>query len=94
MRCLRQLSMDARLAAERELFSQLDIQQLEELAAESQALVDRAMAMVKANSRETRMIVGASAVSPGGVDDGATGEVAEQPVGLDGERGFAAVLRS
>jgi hypothetical protein len=41
--------------------------------------------MVKANSRETRMIVGASAVSPGGVDDGATGEVAEQPVGPNGE---------
>jgi hypothetical protein len=35
-----------RLAAERELFSQLDVQQLEELAAESQALVDKAMAMV------------------------------------------------
>jgi len=42
------LSMDARLAAERELFSQLDIEQLEELAAESQALVDRARAMVLA----------------------------------------------
>jgi hypothetical protein len=38
-----------RLATERELFGKLDVQQLEELAAESQALVDRAMAMVKAN---------------------------------------------
>jgi hypothetical protein len=37
-----------RLAAERELFAQLDIKQLEELAAQSQALVDRAMAMVQA----------------------------------------------
>ena len=42
------LSMDARLAAERELFAQLDITQLEELAAESQALVDRAAALVRA----------------------------------------------
>ena len=42
------LSMDARLAAERELFAQLDIAQLEELAAESQALVDRAAAVVRA----------------------------------------------
>lgn len=42
------LSMDARLAAERELFAQLDITQLEALAAESQALVDKALAMVQA----------------------------------------------
>ena len=39
-----------KLAAERELFGKLDVQQLEELAAESQALVDKAMAMVKANA--------------------------------------------
>jgi hypothetical protein len=38
-----------RLAAERELFVQLDVKQLEQLAAESQALVDKAMAMVQAN---------------------------------------------
>lgn len=37
-----------RLAADRELFEQLDLKQLEELAAESQALVDKAMAMVAA----------------------------------------------
>ena len=36
-----------KLAAERELFSQLDIRQLEELAAESQALVDKALAMAR-----------------------------------------------
>ena len=35
-----------KLAAERELFSKLSLEQLEELAAESQALVDKAMAMV------------------------------------------------
>ena len=39
-----------RLAADRELFRRSDVQQLEVLAAESQALVDRAMAMVKANA--------------------------------------------
>jgi DNA-binding CsgD family transcriptional regulator len=39
-----------KLAAERELFGKLDIQQMEELAAESQALVDKALAMVKANA--------------------------------------------
>ena len=39
-----------KLAAERELFGKLDVQQLEALAAESQALVDKAMAMVKANA--------------------------------------------
>jgi hypothetical protein len=38
-----------RLAADRELFIQLAVQQLEVLAAESQALVDKAMAMVRAN---------------------------------------------
>jgi hypothetical protein len=38
-----------RLDAERELFK-LDVKQLEELAAESQGLVDKAMAMVRANA--------------------------------------------
>ena len=38
-----------RLAADGELFSKLDIKQREQLAAESQALVDRAMMMVRAN---------------------------------------------
>jgi hypothetical protein len=47
-----------KLAAERELFGKLDITQLEELAAESQALVDKAMAMVAAHARKTRMLLG------------------------------------
>ena len=38
-----------RLAAERELFIKLDISELEELAAQSQALVDRAIAMARAH---------------------------------------------
>jgi len=41
--------MDARFAAEREALRGLDLEQLEALAAESQALIDRAIAMAKAN---------------------------------------------
>jgi hypothetical protein len=63
-----------RLAAERELFSRLDVQQLEELAAESQALVDKAMAMVNASAR---VLMGVS-LSPAGLDDVATGEPAAE----------------
>jgi hypothetical protein len=44
------VSMSQKLDQERELFFNLDIQQLEALAAESQALVDRAMEMAKANA--------------------------------------------
>jgi hypothetical protein len=42
------LSMDARLAEERRVFAALDLRDLEQLAAESQALVDRALAMLQA----------------------------------------------
>ena len=49
-----------RLAAERELFEKLDVVQLEELAAASQALVDRAAALVAANARNTQMPVSVS----------------------------------
>ena len=44
------VTMSQKLDQERELFSKLSLEQLEELAAESQALVDKAMAMVKANA--------------------------------------------
>ena len=46
------LSVDAqkRLDRERELFSLLSVPQMEEIAAESQALVDKVMAMVRANA--------------------------------------------
>jgi hypothetical protein len=44
------LSMDARLEAERQLFATLTIEQMEELAAESQALVDKMTAMAQANA--------------------------------------------
>lgn len=42
------LDVTGRLAEEREVFAQLDLADLEQLAAESQALVDRAMALTKA----------------------------------------------
>jgi hypothetical protein len=44
------VSMDDRIAAERELFARLSIEEMEEVAAESQALVDKVMAMAKANA--------------------------------------------
>jgi hypothetical protein len=45
------VTLDRNLDEERELFSRLSIQQMEEIATESQALVDRVMAMVKANAQ-------------------------------------------
>ena len=53
------VTMNHKLDHERELFRKLSLEQLEELAAESQALVDKAMAMVKANASPT--LFGASA---------------------------------
>ena len=44
------VTMSQKLEQERELFSKLSVEQLEVLATESQALVDRAMMMVKANT--------------------------------------------
>ena len=41
--------MSQKLEEERELFSRLTIQQMEEIAAESQALVDKLLVMAKAN---------------------------------------------
>ena len=71
-----------RLAAERALFEKLDVAQLEELAAASQALVDRAMAMVSANARALSSggsIVGCAS----GNGDESTGAVAETPIRPD-----------
>lgn len=41
------VSMDSQLSAERELFSNLSVQELEELSAESEALVAKAKAMAR-----------------------------------------------
>ena len=65
--------------AERELFSKLS-SKLEELAAESQALVDRAMAMAKSNA----LTPGAVTAPLAPVDSGeSNGEPAEQSPGID-----------
>src|SRR5688572_25026718 len=44
------VTMNQRLDQEREVFSKLSVEQLEIIAAESQALVNRAMMMVKENA--------------------------------------------
>jgi hypothetical protein len=61
-----------RLDADRELFSKLDVSQLEELAAASQALVDRAIAMVRANASPNP--VGLSLLPVARVDDVTTSQ--------------------
>jgi hypothetical protein len=66
------VTMNQKLDQERELFSRLSLEQLEELAAQSQALVDKAMAMVKANA--SPMLIGVSPSSAVVVVDVATGE--------------------
>ena len=68
-----------RLAADRELFGQLSIEQLEVLAEESQRLVDKAMMMVKANA-----LTPAGATAPRALVDGeSTGAPAETPTGIE-----------
>jgi hypothetical protein len=47
------VTMEKKLAEELEVFSRLSLEQLEELAAQSQALVDTAMAMANGNDVET-----------------------------------------
>jgi hypothetical protein len=76
------VTMNQKLDQERELFSRLSVQQMEEIAAESQALVDKMMAMVRAN---------ANALTPddvvsrrASVEDGeSNGEPAEESTGTD-----------
>ena len=71
-----------RLAADRELFGKLSVKQLEVLAAESQALVDKAMAMVRANAHA--LTSGGSKVHRAPVDgEESTSEVAETPLRPD-----------
>ena len=70
-----------RLAAERELFAQLDIKELEELAAESQALVDRAMAMVEAQRVLPATTLPVVSVTPGD----SSAQPGAKPTGTDGD---------
>lgn len=69
-----------KLAAERALLRELTLPQLEELAAQSQALMDKAMAMARENVRQARMPVRVSPAPAGDIDVVATGELPEQPV--------------
>jgi len=79
------------LAAERELLRELSLPQLEELAEQSQALIDRAMAMANENARKARMLVD---VSPAPVPNAhvvATGELPEQPPSSPSARAILSV---
>ena len=67
------------LAADRELFGKLSIEQLEELAAESQALVDKAMAMAR-----VQLVPQIEATLPGAPVGGESlGAPAETPTGIE-----------
>jgi hypothetical protein len=66
-----------RLTAERELFLTLSIGEMEELAADSQALVDKLMAMANVNAATTPMLVGASPSPVVGVEEVLPGEAVE-----------------
>jgi len=71
--------MDDRLAAERELLSNLSLPELEALAAESQALMDRALAMARPQG-----VTPAGALSSrAAADEDSIGEPAEKPTGTD-----------
>ncbi len=74
------IGFSERLAADRELFSRLSIQQMEEIAAESQALVDKALAMVRANGVTPDPTTAPDAPVDGGESNG---EPAETSTGAD-----------
>jgi hypothetical protein len=77
------VTMNQKLEEERELFSRLSVQQMEEIAAESQALVDRVMAMAKANA----LMPGDVASRRASVEDGESSDPPTQNcTGGDGDR--------
>ena len=74
------VTMNQKLEEEREQFSRLSIQQMEEIAAASQALVDRVMAMAKANALAPDDVASRRA----SVEDGeSNGESTEQSTDTD-----------
>jgi hypothetical protein len=74
------IGFSERLAAERELFGKLSVEQLEELAVASQALVDRALMMAKANA----LTSGAATAPRASVDCGeSNGKPAENAGDVD-----------
>ena len=68
------IEFSERLAAERELFAKLDVKQLDILAAESQALVDKAMMMLKANALTPGAATAPRALVDGGESNGEPAE--------------------
>ena len=58
------LDVTGRFEEERRIFAQLDVRDLEQLAAESQALVDRAIALTRASRGEVLSAGNASAEPP------------------------------
>jgi hypothetical protein len=70
------IGFSKRLEAERELFGKLSLAQLEELSAESQALVNKAAMMVRANA--SPLLVGVSPSPAAAVNDVTTGEPTAQ----------------
>ena len=84
------LSVDAqnRLDKERELFSRLSIQQMEEIAAESQALVDKVMALVKANAMTPDVVaLGCATLEDGESSDAPDSTCTATDVDCSGEAG-------
>ncbi len=74
------VTMNEQLATERELLRQLDLWQLEALAAESQALMDKALAMAQGHSLKP-----AAATSCRTADHANLDEPAENPTGTNAD---------
>jgi hypothetical protein len=72
------VTMNEKLAEERELLRQLDLSQLEALAAESQALMDKGLAMARAQGVNSAAATSYRAPA----DDDSIGEPAKQPTGI------------
>ena len=74
------ITMNKKLEEERELFSRLSVQQMEEIAAKSQGLVDKVLATVRANALPPDAATAGCAPVDGGESNG---EPAEQSPGSD-----------
>ena len=73
------VTMNERLAAERELLRQLNLPELEALAAESQALMDKALAMAQAEGVKSAAATSYRAAA----DDDSIAEPAKAPTATD-----------
>ena len=80
-----------KLEAERQALRELTLPQLEELAAQSQALIDKAIAMATENVRQARMPVRVFPAPAANTDVVTTGELPEQPASSPGSRAILSV---